>query len=210
MPMVRSWFPECTALVLMLLPLTSGCMVATSEPLYDAKRDVIFDPRLVGFWGNAEQVMRISAAADHGYELTQSDARPAAGQQQQQAVRAELVKIGRYRYLFLCPPDLKGTLLFPCFRVGFPVGRLRLQMLNVAVIADFLDHHPGVLRCEKTPSPLLGNGNGPATHPVVKPELNNLLITDEPLKVRRFLEAHEDDTGFVCEPLILDDLCPIT
>jgi hypothetical protein len=187
-------------------------MIATSEPLYDAKRDVIFDPRLVGLWGNADQVLRISAAADHGYELTQSDVRPAAGgqQEQQQAVRAELVKIGRYRYLFLCPPDLKGTLLFPCFRVDFPGGRLRLQMLNVAMIAEFLDHHPGVLRYEKTPSPLLANGNGPATQPVVKPELNNLLITDEPLKVRRFLEVHEDDPGFVCEPLILDDLFPIT
>ena len=54
------------------------------------------------------------------------------------------------------------------------------------------------------------NGNGPAMPPVVKPDLNNVLITDEPLKIRRFLEAHQDDPDFVCEPLTFDDLCPIT
>lgn len=197
----------CLWLLALAMAGISGCTVATTRPLYNPKQDVVFDARLVGTWGNADECLRISRGADKGYELTDLTPQQPPGAAQQ-PVRAELVPIGKYRYLFVCLPGNQGTLLFPCYRVEFKDTSVRLQVLNIAMIEDYLNRHPGTLRFEKKPSKIVPQGAGAATQPGMNPAWNDFLITDEPPKVRRFLEAHQDDPGFVCEPMILQDVSP--
>jgi hypothetical protein len=180
----------------------SGCIVGTSQPLYDSARDTVFDPKLVGTWGNSECRMRIRAAPDKGYEVL--EVLPGQAAAPQEAVRAELVPIGKYRYLFLKAPDSVGTLLWPCFRVSVGRGGLRMQSLNVVAMEDYLTKHPEALRHEML------RAEGPATQPATQPALMNFIITDSPAKVRAFIEAHQDDADFVDEGMILADLNPIT
>ena len=126
--------------------------------------------------------------------------------------RAELVAIGKYRYLFFKIGDAKvATLLFPCYRVEIVRGGLSLRLLNVATIMDYLEKHPGTLEHEWRASRGLLGGMQPAANqqgPPARQIGSALLITDEPAQVRRFFEAHQDDPDFVVEPMILRDLSP--
>ncbi len=85
-----------TAAGLALL-LVTGCIVTSVNPLYTEK-DLVFDPALVGAWGedNDKDTWAFEKAAQKKYKLLHTDGKGRTG-----TFEAHLVKLGKYQFLDL-------------------------------------------------------------------------------------------------------------
>jgi hypothetical protein len=188
----------------------AGCgAVATRQPLYDPERDTRYDARLVGTWRadcsdiEIRRSQRIVYLMQDPLSRTTSDSTS--------PTEFELVRLGKYQYLFVSTHHGDfGTLLFPCYRVEFARwGReMRLRWLNTVKIGKYLEDHPGTLKYDLLPTQF--THLPPTTSPAsqsrpaeTQPDLKNMILTDEPAKIRQFLIDHQDDPDWVTQPMVL-------
>jgi hypothetical protein len=90
-------------LILAGVLLTAGCIVVSLNPLYDSEKDLVFDPALVGTWGenNGKDSMTFIAHGDKRYECTYTvDSIP-------NNFEVNLVQLGKYRFLDFYPTPLE-------------------------------------------------------------------------------------------------------
>ena len=135
-------------MILITAAITSsfGCAMATSRPLYDAKRtNVVYDPRLIGRWVNNNGSLQFSRGDGNSYRIEgiSEPARATDGPR----LAAQMVRISKYYYLFFAEPDQAGRRDSGCPQVSeLPVTpeELRLQPVNASGCASDLRHHPGV------------------------------------------------------------------
>ena len=182
-----------------------GCTtLSTSKPLYDATRDLVSDPRVVGTWhwpGGGD--VRIVSESSGSYRLTPITTPSPSTQPAEDGIRLELVRIGSYEYFFLpASKDQLGTELF-CSRVEFNRSQMYLRMLNVQGVVEFLQQNPGFLGFRAEPAireipPRLPNTPGPV----------RMVLTDDPKRIRGFIVEHEDDPGFVGDAIVLERSVP--
>jgi len=178
----------------LLVLLAGGCLVGSREPLYDRSRDAVFDPRLVGTWRGQDGDVRISAGLGRSYRVGGTDG--------DEVVSYDLVRIGCRLYMFPQVPDSGlGTVLVQSFQVRRAGRRLRIRALDVSVLAERLrqgraglayetvDVHTGLFAARRAST------SAPATTGPVSEEIivQNLVLTDRPDRIRRFLADHEDD-----------------
>jgi len=79
------------------LVLVTGCIVTSVNPLYTEK-DLVFDPALVGAWGedNDKDTWAFEKAAEKKYKLLHTDEKGRTG-----TFEAHLLKLGKYQFLDL-------------------------------------------------------------------------------------------------------------
>jgi hypothetical protein len=95
-------------------------------------------------------------------------------------------------------------------------NELHLSLLNTFYIGHFLQTHPDILSYEEAPgffgrpapsiqpaTQAANPANRPATEPSTQPTAANLILTDDPAKIRRFLIRHQDDRIWFWKPWIL-------
>ena len=215
------------AILLGAMIFLTGCAIGTRQPIYDPAKDTILDPRLAGTWYSPDLVYEIVQWRS-GFWMR--EVKPGCAEQQEpQPWPVDLVRMEKQEYLFLAFPPFAqthgiGTLLFPCWRVTFDDrNTLRLALLNSIALNKFLQDHPGTMRYEPVRG---GHGTfamaiGPATQPgepatapttpATTPtthlsgeiEINNIILTDEPKRIRHFLSDHANDPELFCQPIVL-------
>ena len=215
-------------LLLFALGLASGCGAgSTREPIYDPAKEGIFDTRLIGTWswtgawGFPEGTIEFIRGPDKSYLVRITDLTLPENNETESGNRSakagglpmDLIRLGKYGYLFVRSNEPEtGTLLFPSYRVEFTYrGReLCLRLLNTFASERFLETHPDVLRFEETPlsrslhsTTRMANETRPAE---TWPRSKDLILTDSPAKIRRFLIRHQDDRNWVFEPWVLHRL----
>lgn len=181
----------------LLLP---GCVIASDKPIYDRSRDTTFDPQLVGHWHLGE--LRIARGVGKSYRLISPATQPS---DRPQEWTCDLVRIGKYQYLFPVSDDprFSGTVLFPVYRVEADAHSLRLRLLNAAMAAKVLCEKPDELRHRKVPAGGLYKVVGPPTQPATtEPVFVNIVLTDEPERIRQFLIRHQDDEDWFAEEMV--------
>src|SRR5689334_17819165 len=210
-------------LLLLMLGLASGCgAVATREPIYDPAREGIFDQRLIGKWswtggwGFPEGEIEFVRGPGKSYFIKdvtprqESETQSESDTVKSEPVPMDLIRLGKYRYLFFRSKDPEiGTVLFPSYRVEFMFHgqELRLRLLNTIAIGRFLQEHRDALKFEES-EPWSGflhpTTSESQTRPAeTRPTPTNLILTDTPAKIRRFLIRHQDDRNWVFEPWVL-------
>jgi hypothetical protein len=209
------------ALLLVSMTLcANACAVATSQPLYDAKHDLVFDRCLLGTW-LPEYPLKLARGPDKAYRVagvwTTGDASKSGP-----PLTAHLVPIGKYRYLFFADWEdgrekWTGTLLFPCFRVEVHRRKLILRMLSVVKIGRDLEEHPHTLSYRQVfpatqaadpaaTEPSTRSSQPPASRSATQPDtqpagLGIIVLTDSPQRIRAYLIRHQDDPDFVGDPI---------
>lgn len=189
--------------VCLLAVLAGGCVLGSREPLYDRRREPVFDPRLVGTWRGGEGALIIRRAAGRSYRAATADGAA-------DSIDVDLVPLGGRRYLFprATQPGV-GTVLFPCYQVRVARRELRLRPLDVAALAEQLRRTPGALTYEETPLHAgVSSGGRPASAPATGPAARervapNLVLTDSPARIRRYLIDHQDDAELFGEEVVL-------
>lgn len=202
------WPVRQSALCVVWISICSGCgAIRTKQPIYNPAKDLAHDDRLVGKWvwigamGLPEGALQISQQGK-SYMLRVGD--PQTGSPHDWTV--DLVRLGRLRYLFF-RSDGGGTQLLPAYRVEFADRghELRLSLLNTLYIGHFLQTHPDILRYEEAPGFFTTprSVTRPTTEPSTRPTPANLILTDDPAKIRQFLIQHQDDQNWFWKPWIL-------
>lgn len=197
-----------------------GCgFVATEKPLY-GPRETIFDPRLLGIWvspadaDHPKEVVIFARGQGNRYRVSDASDQTADPSSR---IEMDLVRLGRYEYLFSDLPDSTGTMLFPAYRVRVAGTEMRLSILNEPQFVEELQKHPGMLRYNAQPvnAPIWSVSQSGATQPVsgttrptTSPAMMNVVLTDEPEKIRRLLIEHEDDPQWFSEALVLHRITP--
>lgn len=184
-------------LAILLLP---GCVIGSDKPIYDRSRDTTFDPQLIGHWHLGE--LRIERGVGKSYRLISPATQPS---DRLVDWNCDLVRMGKYRYLFPVSDDprFSGTLLFPVYRVETDADSLRLRLLNVAMAAKVLRENPDELRHRQVPVQGIYKVVGPPTQPATtEPVFVNIVLTDEPDRIRQFLIRHQDDEGWFAEETV--------
>ena len=195
-------------LCIVLISMGSGCgAIGTKQPIYDPVKDFAHDDRLVGKWlwigamGFPEGALEIRRQ-DKSYLLRIGD--PQTDSPHDWTV--DLVPLGRNRYVFF-RSESGGTQLLPAYRVEFADGgsELHLSLLNTFYIGHFLQTHLGMLQYEEAPSffTTQPSTTQPVTEPSTEPMPANLILTDNPAKIRQFLIRHQDDANWFFKPWIL-------
>lgn len=203
------------------LPASSiGCgLVATDKPLY-SRQETVFDPQLVGVWAapaSAQQpgeVLIIARGDGNRYEFSSW---PMQSQNLSSRVDIDLVRLGKYEYLFVNVPGYDGTLVFPAYRVRVAGREMRISVLNQPQFVQELKDHPGMLKYTAQPAALLGPvATQPASttqaastsQPTTGPAIENVVLTDEPAKIRKLLIEHEDDPNWFSEVAVMYRMTP--
>ena len=176
-----------------------GCVVASDQPIYDARRDAVFDPTILGNWRcvsdpkltSGLHELRIARAGDHRYRLTVPATQPS--DPPPQPIDADLVPLGKYRYLFVVAEGQTGTFLFPCYRVQASRQSMELWVLNVATIANALEKNPNLLRHRFVEFGQIKEVSAAQTQPATRPLFRNIILTGAPAEIRSYLVRHQDD-----------------
>lgn len=189
--------------------LLTGCVVGSDRPIYDARRDTVFDPRLLGTWRCSIDLagqeglhdLRIERDGARRYCLTIPATQPS--DPPPQPVAADLVPLGKYRYLFMTTGQETGTILFPCYRVTVGCDEMRLWLLNVAELAGRLEANPKLLpHREVSLSVVVNEVPKSQTQPTTRPLWQSFVLTGDPAQIRRYLVAHQDDPDEFTAPLV--------
>lgn len=196
-----------------------GCgLVSTDKPLYRAQ-EVVIDPQLLGIWATP-------SSADHPGEVVifargdgnryRISALPDQTNDPMSRIEMDLVRLGKYEYLFFGLPNSTGTLLFPAYRVRVVGREMRMSLLNEPQFVEELKNHPGMLtytaQTVGLPMPATqpsGKARPVATsQPTTYPVTTNVVLTDDPAKIRHLLIQHEDDPNWFAEVLVLHRMTP--
>jgi hypothetical protein len=191
--------------------LACGCgAFATSRPIYDAQTEPILDRRLAGTWcsqqGGVLEFKRWRCVYWMRGQMSNCDKSYTP-----EPMPVDLVRFGNKSFLFMAilpfseAPGI-GTPLFPCWRIEFADrGKtLRLRMLDTLALAEYFQDHPGEMKYEEeregpfyhslTVSRPATEPN--ATQPTTQRQIKNMILTDDPKRIRRFLTEHADDSRF--------------
>ena len=193
-------------------------MVTTNKPLYQAS-DAIFDPRLLGIWSVPAEagqagVLIIARGEGKSYRFTSV---PDSGGSSGMPDKMDLVRLGKYEYLFWQGPQSNGTTLFPAYRLRVSGRELHMSLLNEPQFLQELKDHPGMLSYTEQPvndlrlgatEPSSDTRPGAASQPTTLPSAMNVVLTDQPEKIRRLLILHQDDPNWFIEVLVLHRLTP--
>lgn len=188
-----------------------GCgLVATDKPLYSAQEKV-FDPQLLGVWtapasaGQAGGVLIIARGEGNRYQFSSW---PMPSGSSSDRVDMDLVRLGKYEYLFLNLPGYDGTLIFPAYRVRVVGREMRISILNQPQFLQELKDHPGMLSYTArtagllepaTSQPTSATRVAAASQPTTWPAIENVVLTDEPQKICKLLIEHEDDPNWFAD-----------
>lgn len=126
----------CAALALAVL--MAGCTVRSLQPLYTGK-DLTFDTRLLGSWGEADskETWTLAKSGDNAYELSW-----AGDKGQTETVEARLVRLGEMRFLDLYPRDVDESFSIKAHvvvKVQIRDEKLQVALLNPDWLKDALD-----------------------------------------------------------------------
>jgi hypothetical protein len=218
---VGSWIRQLILVALGAMASASslGCgFVATDKPLY-GRQETVFDPQLLGIWaapGSASQpggILIIARGEGNRYRLSSS---PMYSGNSSDRVEVDLVRLRKYEYLFFNMPEYPGTVLFPAYRVHVAGREMRLSLLNQPQFVKQLKDHPGMLTYTEQTEDLLrpATTQSSATRPVAAsqpttwPAIDNVVLTDEPEKIRKLLIEHQDDPNWFAEVLVLHRMTP--
>ena len=198
MPCLRRELPWAGLIVVAGIALC-GCVVASDKPIYDARRDTIFDPAMLGNWRCASdeqlacglQELRIGRVGSRRYRLTVPATQPSDAPPR--PIDADLVPLGTYRYLFVVADGQTGTFLFPCYRVQAGRQSLDLWLLNVATIAQRLEKDPNLLQHRFVEVGQVTEVSAGHMQPTTKPLFRNIILTGPPAEIRGYLVRHQDD-----------------
>lgn len=201
-----------------LSTFTSGCgLVTTDKPLYRPS-ETIFDPQLLGIWacpktpGSPTDILVIVRGQGRRYQLSSVPMQPSDPSSR---IEMDLIRLGKYEYLFMDLPGCTGTLLFPAYRVRVSGRELRMSLLNEPQFVEELRKDPSLLQHTEQTTGLLaaattqpvGTARPSATsQPTTWPVVTNIVLTDTPEKIRELLVRHEDDLNWFAEVLVLQRL----
>jgi hypothetical protein len=213
------------ALVLTLLLLTGCGAIATRQPLYDPAKDTVLDRRLAGTWYSQQMVWEIVQWRG-GFWMR--DVTPGCDDHPvSEPWPVDVVRMGKHEFLIQTMPPFKsiegiGTMLFPCWRLDFrdDGNTLRLSLLNTVALAEFAQDHPGAMKYEEIPeqpyyhwlrpqtqpSPASTQPSSQpdaTTEPTTRPVIKNMILTDDPKRIRQFLIDHADDPKLFGELYVL-------
>ena len=165
------------AIVLLgFLCLMAGC-IPSVHPLY-TDQDLIFDPSLVGEWGDKEgkETWTFTKSGENAYKLLCLDGEGKKGE-----FAVHLLKVGDRRFLDLYPadPDLQQNTFFKChlmpvhtfMRVQQQENILQMEFMKPDWIKKFLQEHPDAVKHEKVD--------------------DRALLTAQPKELQAFLIKHE-------------------
>jgi hypothetical protein len=173
-------------LAFLVVGILAGCYVPSIHPLY-TRQDVIFNPALVGQWGEAEKgksqwVFVQKEDKAYGLRITQEDKKV-------YVFTAYLLKVGDYHYLDLFPDTeddtndsflLKSMLPVHTFiRIKQLTPTLEVEVMNSDWLAKMLKESPELIKHEKMP---VGEKD--------KEEYLTVL-TAQPKELQAFLVKHE-------------------
>ncbi len=172
--------------------ILAGCLVPSVNPLYTEK-DLIFDPALVGAWGEAGSEDRNTFARDgeKGYTWTSQD------KESTNVFRAHLLKLGEHRFLdavlTATSDEWKGigrasVVVRPVhlfFKVEMEKSTLRIRALNVEWVEKLLKDNPKVIAHERI------------HEPDVHEEHGRVMLTASTAELQKFvLKYVEEPKGF--------------
>jgi hypothetical protein len=188
-----------------------GCgAFATRYPIYDPEKEAILDTRLLGTWYSEHSVLRFLKW--HGglwmQDVTPDSCRPDALPAAPAAVDA--VKLGEHEFIFVAvsPFDIFskqiGTWLIGSYRVEIEDHQTTLMLgpLDTLALAKSIQDHPGTIAYEETGNVRLSLTTQPATQPIAsqpstqpttQPEIKNMILTDDPKRIRQLLIDHAND-----------------
>jgi hypothetical protein len=212
------------ALLSIIFSLLTGCgAIATRQPIYDPAKDAILDKRLVGTWYSRQMVWEFTQWRGG---LWMRDVTPGCDNQSPaQPWPVDLVRLGKHEFLFMAFGPFAdtagiGTPLFPCWRMDFSDGgnTLKISLLNTVALAEYFQDHPGVMKYEPIkdgpfyhslqidttrPATQPDEKNETTTQPTTKKVVQNMILTDEPKRIRKFLIDHSEDPMFFVEQGVL-------
>ena len=141
------------AAVLILSTLFWGCLVPSLHPIYTEK-DLVFDPKLVGVWGEGDDVWRFSKEGEKAYRLNVTvDGKPGA-------FKAHLVELEGHRFLDIQPKaldldeedaPLHWALCLPThvfMRINVAGDTLKMASPDADDWTAYLKEHPDALKHE--------------------------------------------------------------
>jgi len=184
-----------TAAALALMSLLAGCVVTSVYPFYTAK-DVVFDPALVGVWGdnsstNAEnEHWRFEKMESQAYLLTVQD------KEKRTEFDARLFKLNGKRFLDVCPrerPDNSLPLHY-LLKVTRIEPALEMNLLDYDWLKKLIEKDPKVIRHIVVAQKLGENGEG------------DLVLTAETAELQKFILKHEKTPGAFGEDLVMKHL----
>lgn len=160
----------------------AGCFVPSVNPLYTEK-DLIFDPALVGIWGEAGSEQRQNFAREGGkaYIWTSQD------KESTNVFRAHLLQLGEHRFLDAVlartSDEWKGigrvsVVVRPAhlfFKVEMDKSTLRLRALDVDWVEKLLKENPKAIAHERL------------HEPDVREEDNRAMLTASTAELQKFI-----------------------
>lgn len=177
------------ALAVVILALSFTACVPSLHPLY-TNEDVLFDPALLGVWGEADCRERwtFTQAGEAKYKLIHTDKEGVEGE-----FSVRLVNVAGYRFLDLLPVEgeARGNDFYQghfqpihtFVRVTQSAPELRLANLEPDWLSQQLKANPAALRHER-----------------IKGEI---VLTASPKELQRFLLTHLQTPGAFDESLVL-------
>ena len=162
--------------------ILAGCFVPSVNPLYTEK-DLIFDPALVGTWGEAGNEDRhiFAREGEQAYLLTSQD------KESTNVFRAHLLQLGKHRFLDVVlartSDEWKGisrasVVVRPAhlfFKVEMDKSTLRLRALDVDWVEKLLKENPKAIAHERL------------HEPDVREEDNRAMLTASTAELQKFI-----------------------
>ena len=136
-----------TLLALAAALLLAGCVVTSVYP-YFTEKDVVFEPGLVGAWGDIEpdhsekEFWKFEKSGDKNYKFTLQDGDKAT------TFDAHLFKLKNQLFLDACPDQRPDEFIPPHYllKLTLIATTLKTSFMDYEWLAKYLEKNPGALR----------------------------------------------------------------
>ncbi|MEY4386137.1 MAG: hypothetical protein RLY20_1420 [Verrucomicrobiota bacterium] len=174
-----------SALALLGLLLLAGCVLTSVYPFY-TENDLVFEPKLVGRWADAEHEDNTNKfwqfereGTNAAFKLTVRDG------DEEKSYRASFFRLKSWSFIDATPLQGHDDFIPPHFlmKVSQVEPELKLAVLDYEWVADLLKAHPGALRhtvVEKQP----GQAEG-----------GRVVLTADTAELQKFILKYAADTN---------------